>query len=88
MLTSCGGSSVRDSIPPKTITAKDACPELDPRVLREAERRTGIPAGQMTKSQVMNLFRKYATNELRKNYTISQVADLYNKCRNFWVRSR
>jgi hypothetical protein len=56
------------------------CPWLPQDIRREAKRVTPIPAEELTKSDVLNLFRKYATSEARKNLTIERVANLYDAC--------
>ena len=51
-----------------------------PAVILEAKRYTNIPAENLTKSQVLDLFRRYTNSETRKNLTINRVANLYDAC--------
>jgi hypothetical protein len=62
------------------VSAKHSCPWLPADIRREATKITDIPVEDLTKAEVLALFRKYATSEIRKNYTIERVADLYDKC--------
>lgn len=62
------------------MQAKYVCPFLPNEIRREAKRFTNIPAHELTKSQVLDLFRRYATSEVRKNLTIERVANLYDAC--------
>jgi len=65
---------------PGLIQASNSCPWLPADIRREAARFTDIPAHELKKSDVLNLFRKYANSETRKNLTIKRVADLYDAC--------
>lgn len=65
-----------NSVPKGSLT----CPWLPQDIRREAKRVTPIPAEDLTKSDVLNLFRKFATSEVKKNLTIERVANLYDNC--------
>lgn len=69
------------TIAPKGVEAKYACPFLPSDIRAEAKRYTEVPVEDLTKAQVLNLFRKYATAEVRKNYSLTRVANLYDSCR-------
>jgi hypothetical protein len=62
------------------VSAQHSCPWLPSDIRREAAKITDIPPEDLTKADVLALFRQYATAEVRKNYTIQRVADLYEKC--------
>lgn len=76
-LNGCASSNVA---PNKPIQASDTCPWLPEDIREEAKKYTDIPADELTKADVLNLFRKYATAEQRKNLTIKRVANLYDAC--------
>jgi len=78
-LSGCGTSGDK-ILAPKLIEANTSCPMLPADIRREAKRYTDIPAEDLTKPQVLNLFRQYSTSEVRKNFTIERVANLYDKC--------
>jgi hypothetical protein len=86
MFSGCASGLTNTKSPPKVIEAKDACPPLPSRFREESKKRTGFEAEDLTKSQVLNLFRKYATSEIRKNYTIEQIANMYDRCRSEWFK--
>ena len=79
-LSGCGTSGSKGILAPKLIEANTSCPMLPSDIRREAKRYTDIPVEQLTKPQVLDLFRQYATSEVKKNYTIKRVADLYDAC--------
>jgi len=66
--------------PAKAIQASNSCPWLPSDIRAEAKRYTDIPVEELTKAQVLDLFRKYSTAEQRKNMTITRVSNLYEKC--------
>jgi hypothetical protein len=85
MLSGCAGSKnlfgrSNTSVAHVEVSAKNSCPWLPSDIRREATQFTDIPVDELTKAEVLALFRKYATAEVRKNYTIERVADLYDKC--------
>jgi hypothetical protein len=49
-------------------------------IRREAAVYTNIPPGDLTKTEALDLFRKYASAEVRKNITIKRAAALYDAC--------
>lgn len=79
-LSGCG-SSGKAKLPPANVGAEHSCPWLPEDIRRESKKYTEVPAEDLTKSQVLDLFRKYATAEVKKNLTIDRVANLYDACK-------